>query len=123
VINKAYRAFLTCNGTFGKIWGLKPKVLHWIYIMIIRPILTYGSVVWWTRVDSISRMELNELQRLACMAIMVAMKTTPTAANGGPPGTSASTCDNRGGSPGRDLDLLTMVMLKGLRIWSKNPFL
>jgi hypothetical protein len=44
VINKAYRAFWTCKGTFGKTWGLKPKVLHWIYIMIIRSILTYGMV-------------------------------------------------------------------------------
>jgi hypothetical protein len=25
----------TCKGTFGKTWGLKPMVLHWIYIMII----------------------------------------------------------------------------------------
>jgi hypothetical protein len=40
VINKAYRAFWTCKGTFGKTWGFKPKVLHWNYIMIIRPILT-----------------------------------------------------------------------------------
>jgi hypothetical protein len=28
VINKAYRAFWTCRGTFGKIWDLKPQVLH-----------------------------------------------------------------------------------------------
>jgi hypothetical protein len=26
VINKAYRAFWTCKGTYGKTWGLKPKV-------------------------------------------------------------------------------------------------
>jgi hypothetical protein len=80
LINKAYRAFCTCKGTFGKTWGLKPKGLHWIYIMIIRPILTYGSTVWWTSVNYVSRMELNKLQRLACFAITGAMKTTPTAA-------------------------------------------
>jgi hypothetical protein len=77
VINKAYRAFWTCKGTFGKTWGLKPKALHWIYIMIIRPILTYSAMVGWMRV---SMRELNRLQRLACLAIMGAMKTTPTAA-------------------------------------------
>jgi hypothetical protein len=81
VINKAYRAFWTCKGTFGKTWGLKPKVLHWIYIVIIRPILTYGAMAWWIRVNyNVSRMELNKLQRLACLAIMGVMKTTPTAA-------------------------------------------
>jgi hypothetical protein len=48
--------------------------------MTIRPILTYGATVWWTRVNYVSRRELNKLQRLACLAIMGAMKTTPTAA-------------------------------------------
>jgi hypothetical protein len=31
VIDKAYKAFWTCRVTFGKTWGLKPKVLYWIY--------------------------------------------------------------------------------------------
>ena len=80
VMNKAYRAFWTCKGTSGKTWGLKPKVLHWIHIMIIRPILTYGSTVWWQRVSyNVKKMELIKLQRLACLAITV-IKTTPTAA-------------------------------------------
>jgi hypothetical protein len=26
--NKAYKAFWTCRGTFGKTWGLKPKVVY-----------------------------------------------------------------------------------------------
>jgi hypothetical protein len=30
VMNKAYRAFWTHKGTFGKTWGLKPRVVHWI---------------------------------------------------------------------------------------------
>jgi len=37
-------------------------------------------MVWWPRVKNISRMELSKLQRLACLAITGAMKTTPTAA-------------------------------------------
>jgi hypothetical protein len=36
VINMTYRAFWTCMGTFGKNWGLKPRVVHWIYTMVIR---------------------------------------------------------------------------------------
>jgi hypothetical protein len=40
VINKAYRPFLTCKGTFGKTWGMKLRVVHWIYTMAIRPVLT-----------------------------------------------------------------------------------
>jgi len=37
-------------------------------------------MVWWPRVKNVSRMELSNLQRLACLAITGAMKTTPTAA-------------------------------------------
>jgi hypothetical protein len=43
VINKAYRAFWTC--TFEKTWGLKPKVVYWIYTAVIRPIVTYAATV------------------------------------------------------------------------------
>jgi hypothetical protein len=43
---KAYRAYRTCKGTFGKTWGLKPYVVYCIHIIVIRPILTYGSTVW-----------------------------------------------------------------------------
>jgi hypothetical protein len=79
-MNMAYRSFWTCKCTFGKPWGLKPKVLHWIYIMIIGLVLTYGSTASWPMVIyNVGRMELNKLQRLACLARM-AMKTIPTAA-------------------------------------------
>jgi hypothetical protein len=30
VMKKAYKAFWTRKGTFGKTWGLKPRVVHWI---------------------------------------------------------------------------------------------
>jgi hypothetical protein len=67
VINKAYR---TCKDTFGKTWALKPRVLNWIYTMVIRLILTYGSMAQWPRVRfNVNRMELNKLHRLACLAI------------------------------------------------------
>jgi hypothetical protein len=52
VMNKAYRAFWTCKGTSGKTWGLKPRVVHWIYNTVIRTVLTYGSMVWWPRVQT-----------------------------------------------------------------------
>jgi hypothetical protein len=36
VIDKAYNAFWTCRGTFGKTWRLKPKVVYWIYSAMVR---------------------------------------------------------------------------------------
>jgi hypothetical protein len=70
VMNMAYRAFWTCKGTFGKTWGQKPRLVHWIYTMVIRPVSTYDSTVWWLRVRyDVSRTELSKIQRLACLAI------------------------------------------------------
>jgi hypothetical protein len=78
-MNKAYRAFWTCNGTFGKTWDLKPRVVHWFCTMVIRPVLTYGCTVWWPKVRyNVSRTELSKLQNLS--GYNRVMKMTPTAA-------------------------------------------
>jgi hypothetical protein len=51
-----------------------------MYTIVIRPILTNSSTVWWPRVRyNVSRTELSQLQRVACLAITGAMKMTPTA--------------------------------------------
>jgi hypothetical protein len=66
VMTKACRAFWTCKGTFDETWSLKPQVVFWIYTMVMRPMLTCGSTVWWPRVVcKVSWMELCRLQRLA----------------------------------------------------------
>jgi hypothetical protein len=81
VIDKAYNAFWTCRGMFGKTWGLRPHVVYWIYTAVIRPIITYSITVWWPRVKlKASKAELGNLQRLACLSITGATRTTPTAA-------------------------------------------
>jgi hypothetical protein len=49
-ISKAYKAFWVCRGTFGKVWGLKPKVVYWIYTAVVRPIVTYAATIWWPRI-------------------------------------------------------------------------
>jgi hypothetical protein len=62
VIIKAYRAFWTCRGTFGKTWGLKPKMVYWIYTAVVRPIVN-AATVWWPRVKfKTSQAELSKLK-------------------------------------------------------------
>jgi hypothetical protein len=81
VMNKTYRAFWTCKSTFGKTQGLKLRVVLCIYTMVIRLVLSYGSVVWCQRVRyNVSKTELRKLERSAHLAIKGAMKKTPTAA-------------------------------------------
>jgi hypothetical protein len=49
--------------------------------MVIRPVLTYSSTVWWPKVRyNVKRTQLSKIQRLACVATTGAMKITPTAA-------------------------------------------
>jgi hypothetical protein len=68
VTNKAYGTYWTCRGTFGETWGLKPKVMYWIYTMVVRPIVIYAATVWWPRFKFKTRKtELSKLQRMACL--------------------------------------------------------
>jgi len=62
-------------------WGMTPKVVHWLYTAVIRPMFCYAAVIWWPRTTykTVSR-QLEHLQRLACLYISGAVRTTPTAA-------------------------------------------
>ncbi|XP_073948802.1 uncharacterized protein [Choristoneura fumiferana] len=80
-IDKATVAFWQCRRMVGKQWGLSPKVTLWLYQSVIRPIISYGAVVWWPRTKLITvEAKLQRFQRLACMATTGCMRTTPTAA-------------------------------------------
>lgn len=66
---------------FEETWGLKPRVVYWIYTAVARHIVIYAVVVWWSKVKfETSKTELNKLQRMACLGITGAMRTTPTEA-------------------------------------------
>jgi hypothetical protein len=82
-MNKVYKAFWTCRSTFGKTWGLKPKVIYWIYMYtaVVRSIVTYAATAWWPRAKlKTSQRELSKLQTVACLGITGAIRTAPTAA-------------------------------------------
>ena len=80
-IKKANNALYISKQLIGKKWGLKPKLIHWIYTAVVRPILTYGCVVWWTALNKKTYLEnITKVQRLACLFITGAMRSTPTSA-------------------------------------------
>jgi len=65
----------------GTTWGSSPKVVYWLYTAAIRPMIAYAAVVWWPRVTySTVAKQLEHIQRLACLYITGAIRTTPTAA-------------------------------------------
>jgi len=62
-------------------WGLRPKVVHSLYVAIIWPTISFASSVWWLGCQTAStKSKLSKVQRLACLGIMGAFCTTPTGA-------------------------------------------
>jgi hypothetical protein len=105
-IGKAYKAFWTCRGTFGKTCGLKLKVVYWIYTAVVRPIVTYAATIWWSRVKlKTSQAELSKLQRLACLGITGAMRSAPIAAMEVLLGLPPTAFTDGGGGQGRQLQI------------------
>ena len=48
--------------------------------MILCPIITYGSVVWWSRTRlNTAELDLDKIQRMVCVAMSGCIRTTPTA--------------------------------------------
>ena len=77
-MKKALSAFYTCKRLFGKTWGSPPHIIYWMYKAIVRPILTYGALVWWETTRTQSRLKLlSKVQRLACINITGAIRSTP----------------------------------------------
>lgn len=114
-LNKACITFWQCKRMIGKKWGLSPKIILWLYCAVIRPMITYGAVVWWPRTKlATASVKLQRLQRLACMATTGCMRTTPTAA-----------LEAMLGLPPLHLFIqqeatMTAVRLKTLQLWGKK---
>jgi hypothetical protein len=62
-------------------WGLRPKVVHWLYISTIWLSITFASLVWWPSCQMAkAKKRLSSIQRLAYLGITGLMHTTPTGA-------------------------------------------
>ena len=78
---KATIALWQCRRAVGKTWGLSPKIMFWLYRFVVRPRVSYAVVVWWPRLELVTaQRRLLKLQRLVCISVTGAMRTTPTAA-------------------------------------------
>ena len=78
---KLFSSMWACRGAIGKSWGLKPKVILWIYETVLLPRFLYASVVWWHRTSKESiKKQLQSLQGIVLRGVTGAMRTTPTIA-------------------------------------------
>jgi hypothetical protein len=46
-VRKAHNLLWACRRACGAAWGLRPKVVHWLYVAIVRPTISFASLVWW----------------------------------------------------------------------------
>ena len=46
ITSKAIGALFACRRMVGSKWGIKPKMMRWIYISVIRPAMAYAAAVW-----------------------------------------------------------------------------
>lgn len=77
-IRKVTKIYWQCRCAFGKRWGLRPKVIRWLYIAIIKPILFYGCHVWHGKVKTKKiTSNLQHVQRMILLGITGAMNSTP----------------------------------------------
>jgi hypothetical protein len=61
-VKKAQNSMWACRRACGVMWGLKPSVVHWLYVAIIRPSVTFASLVWWPgcQTDSLRQEETKQ---------------------------------------------------------------
>jgi hypothetical protein len=106
-VRKAQNLLWACRRSFGVRWGLGPKLAHWLYVTIIRPTLTFASVIWWPGCQTATTKKLSKVQRLACLGITGALRTTPTGA-----------MEALVGLPPLDLVIQGEARLSAHRLWS-----
>ena len=81
ITTKATNCFMQCRSMMGKTWGLTPYICKWMYTALIRPIMSYGCMIWINSTYKISHIKkLRRVQRKACLSALNAMNSTPTAA-------------------------------------------
>jgi hypothetical protein len=78
-VRKAQNLLWACRRACGGVWGLGPRVVHWLYVSVIRPSVTFTSLVWWPGCQTArAKTKLSQIQRLACLGITGAASPTPT---------------------------------------------
>ena len=77
---KCIRIWNMAKAVIGRDWGLTSEKITWIYEVMVRPIIAYGSLVWAHVIDKKSCMRiLNSIQRKALLSLTKAQRSTPTA--------------------------------------------
>ena len=81
IAQKFLNGYWLCRRTIGYSWGLKPSMVRWLYRTVLVPRITYGSVVWWPRVQLVTMgKHLERIQAMLMRGMTGAYAKTPRAA-------------------------------------------
>ncbi len=75
-ISKAKGLMLKTKEAIGHLWGPSPTLTRWAYSGIVRPMLTYGSIVWAMEAGKFAD-AFSKLQRLAVLSMGHIRHSTP----------------------------------------------
>jgi hypothetical protein len=65
-MRNAHNLFWACRRACGAKWGLRPKVVHWLYVAIIRTYVSFASLVRLPGcLTASAKKRLNKIQKLA----------------------------------------------------------
>jgi hypothetical protein len=78
MIRKAHNLLWACRRACGASWVRRPKVVHWLYVAIIRPSISYTSLVWWPVCQTPSaKKRVSRIKICASLGIAGGIRTTP----------------------------------------------
>jgi hypothetical protein len=78
-VRKGRDMMWACRRACGRRCGLRPRVVYWLNASLVRPSITYASLVWWPGCGTArAKLQLSTIQRLACLRITGTMRTTRT---------------------------------------------
>lgn len=78
-INEAQKARFASRRLFRNTWGLQPKTIYWLYTAVMRPIITYGCLVWWQKEQQVVEIfKLWNSRRREYLGTTGAFRSTPT---------------------------------------------
>jgi hypothetical protein len=64
IIRKAQTTSAVVRRTYGKKWGLKPNMVHWLYTRVIRPSILHAALVWWPKIEQkTTKIQLGRIQK------------------------------------------------------------
>ena len=69
-MRKAHNLLCACRRACGVRWGLRPKVVYWLYFANVLPSISFASLVWRLGCQTPSaKKTLSRVQRLSCVGV------------------------------------------------------